>query len=342
MRAASFISPSSFARAISVACCRASSSLSLPRGLDRALEEPRVLDGGRGLQGQRVQELQLGRGVRHGDVLPTRHDADHPLAHLQRRADERLHRRLLGDAPRVLVHVVDDLADAAGRHRPHDAAAEPEPRSVGISSPKPATAVELAGRLVEQHDHAVGGYDQVPRFLQGQLRHAVEVQQRRQLLGEAVDQVDLAVEVQHLGPERLALDLLRDQVLEQRGNRARARLRPGDPAQAGFVVEHGEPGARRVRRRVAVQEPARGVLDRDRRAERRGDGGDQVPGVGLAPDDVAQGDTRHATVPARPAPSAAGRRDRTAWSCRGPRRPPAPSGGRTPVPSRSGGRCRRP
>ena len=41
--------------------------LALRAGLDRALEEPRVLDGGGGLQGQRGQELQLGRGVRHGD-----------------------------------------------------------------------------------------------------------------------------------------------------------------------------------------------------------------------------------------------------------------------------------
>ena len=67
---------------------------------------------------------------------------------------------------------------------------------------------------------AVGGDDQVPRFLQRELGDALEVEQRRQLLREAVDQVDLAIEVQHLGAERLALDLAGHQVIEQRRDRA--------------------------------------------------------------------------------------------------------------------------
>ena len=48
-----------------------------------------------------------------------------------------------------------------------DAVAAPElPSRRGSSSPKPATVVSAPVVLVEQHDHAVGGDDQVPRLLQ--------------------------------------------------------------------------------------------------------------------------------------------------------------------------------
>ena len=86
MRAASFSSLSSLARATSAALCSASSRSRSRAGLDRALEQPRVLDRRRRLQRQRVQQLELGGGVGHRQRAAERDHADHPLADLQRRA----------------------------------------------------------------------------------------------------------------------------------------------------------------------------------------------------------------------------------------------------------------
>ena len=107
-------------------------------------------------------------------------------------------------------------------------------RARGSSSPKPAT-VDSVPSFVEQHDGAVGGDDRVPGFAQRELGHALDVEQRRQLLREAVDQIDLAIEVQHLGTERLALHLLRHQVIEQRGDGPR-RFGSAHPAERCPVV----------------------------------------------------------------------------------------------------------
>ena len=123
MRAASSSSLSSFARATSVSLCSASSRSRSRAACDGALEQPRVLDRGRRLQRQRVEQLQLGGGVRHRQRAAERDDADDPLADLERRADQR--RSVVSSAhpPRVGVDVVDDLADAGRGHRADDAVA---------------------------------------------------------------------------------------------------------------------------------------------------------------------------------------------------------------------------
>ena len=46
--------------------------------------------------------------------------------------------------------------------------------------------------------------------------HALDVEQRGELLGEAVNQIDFAVEVQDLGAERVTLRFFRDEMIEQR------------------------------------------------------------------------------------------------------------------------------
>ena len=139
--------------------------------------------------------------------------------------DQRPQRRALGDPARVGVDVVDDLADAAGGDRADDAVAAAEPgqarqlvaeagdRRRARRSPRRAACTAPSVATIRWR-----------ASLQRELRDALDVEQRRQLLREAVDQVDLAVEVQHLGAERLALDLL-----GRPGDRA-AWPRPARPA----------------------------------------------------------------------------------------------------------------
>ena len=88
--------------------------LALARRLHRPLEQPRVLDRGRRLQRQRVQQLELGGRVGHRQRAAKRDHADHPLADLAAaRTINALDVVSSRDAPRVGSHVVDDLADTA-------------------------------------------------------------------------------------------------------------------------------------------------------------------------------------------------------------------------------------
>ena len=124
------------------------------------------------------------------------------------------------------------------------------------------------------------------------LGHALDVEQRRQLLREAVDQVDFAIEVQDLGTERLALHFLRHQVLEQRRDGPR-RLGSAHPPERCPVVLHGVARRRGRPRHLAGQEAAIGVFDGHASADRRGDGVDDCPGTAPAADQLAQADAAH-------------------------------------------------
>ena len=109
---------SSLARATSASLLSASSRSRSCAGLDRPLEQPRVLDRGRGLQRQRVQQLELGGRVGHRQRAAERHHANHTLADLQRRGNQRARRRSVRVMRRGSpVDVVDDLGDA-GLRRP--------------------------------------------------------------------------------------------------------------------------------------------------------------------------------------------------------------------------------
>ena len=144
-----------------------------------------------------------------------------------------------------------------------------KPLEPGISSPKPATAVSAPVASSSSITTPSVATIRCRASCRVSARDALQVEQRRQLLREAVDQVDLAIEVQHLGAERLALGLaLRPDAPAASPRRAAARRpsthpRLASPCRDRERARRGDAGA------VAVQQPALGVLDRDRRAERR-------------------------------------------------------------------------
>jgi hypothetical protein len=144
---------------------------------DCALEQPRVLDRRRRLQRQRVHQLQLGGRVRHGRRAAERDDADDPLAHLERRGEERLDRRVLDGAPRIPVHVVDDFADPARRHGADDASPQSEAGQARQFLAEAGHRLERPGPFVEQHHRAVGCDNQVAGFAQREFRDALDVEQ---------------------------------------------------------------------------------------------------------------------------------------------------------------------
>ena len=159
---------------------------------------------------------------------------------------------------------------AARGDRADDALAAPEARASPAARRRTRRpVVSVSGLLVEQQHDAVGGDDEVTRLLQRELRDALDVEQRRQLLREAVDQIDLAIEVQHLGAERLLLDVIATPGVEQRRHGRRVALGPA--TQPSTLRRRASPGTRpRRRQRGAVEHAPVGVLDgtRGRRAPR--------------------------------------------------------------------------
>ena len=159
IRAASVSSLSSFARASSGRLVQRQQPLALVRRLHGALEQPRVLDRRRRLQRQRVQQLQLGGRVRHRHRAAERDDADHALADLERRGDERLDGRVLADraadrastsltisptpvaatAPMMPRPAGSRSAAAARRRSPRPSRALPSLRRAASSTPSVAT-----------------------------------------------------------------------------------------------------------------------------------------------------------------------------------------------------------
>ena len=186
-----------------------------------------------------------------------------------------------------------------------------KPGSAGSSSPKPATDVSAPVSSSSSMISAVGGDDQVPRLLQRELRHALDVEQRRQLLGEAVDQVDLAIEVQHFGAERLAL-ACRVATRCSSSVATAPRLAPARTPSRGCVLVRDREARRDggLLARLAVQQAAVGVLDGHRRRRARPTIGDtQRARLRLAPDQLPERGSGHdvPTDRARRAPSAAAR-----------------------------------
>jgi hypothetical protein len=192
----------------------------------------------------------------------------------------------------ILVLVVDDLGVARCGDGSDDAAAAQEAVQARHLVAERRHRVQAAGRLIEQEDGAIGRDDQVTCLLQREVRHALDVEQRRQLLGEAVDQVDLAIEVQDLGAERLAFDLLRDQMVEQRRDRPGAR-RSRHPPELLLGVRDREARARARVLSLTVQQATGGILDAHRHAQCVRQGGHQRAGALLPADDVTQRDAAH-------------------------------------------------
>ena len=181
---------------------------------------------------------------------------------------------MLEDAARVLVHVVDDFPDAARGDGADDAVAATEAGEGRELVTEPGDAGERLAFLLEQHDHAVGGDDHLSRLLQRELRDAFEVEECRQFLRKGVNEVDLAVQMQDLGAERLSLRFARGEVPEQRRDRLR-RVRSRDPAEAGLAVGHRKALRRVPGGQLAVEQSSVRVHDRHRRTERGRDGRQQ-------------------------------------------------------------------
>ena len=178
--------------------------LALLRRQDRALEQPRVLDRRRRSAAPACSPASARRPcTTSGVVLPSAMTPMTRSPTLSGAANSALDRRVLDGAPRIPVHVVDDSRRCRSRATSaDDASTQRGSRSVrGSSSPKPATVSERAGPFVEQHHRAVGRRRIRWRAsLSVSLRDALDVEQRRQLLGEAVDQVDLAVRCRTSAP----------------------------------------------------------------------------------------------------------------------------------------------
>ena len=168
--------------------------------------------------------------------------------------------------------------------RPTPDQACPKP-AIGVRTPVASSSRAMAPSVA---------CDELPGLFEGELGDAIEVEQRRQLLGEGVDEVDLPVEVQDLGAERLLFGLPGGEAFEQRGDGVGAG-RAGHPPDVLVQVRHRHARAA-AGGGVAVEQHALGVLDRDRRPERLGDLRDEGPRVALAPDDLLE-DWWHAYRP---------------------------------------------
>lgn len=66
-------------------------------------------------------------------------------------------------------------------------------------------------------NRAGGGLDEAAGLVERRLADALEVEQGGELLGELINQVDFAVEVQHLAGQGPAFGLLGGQLGEQSG-----------------------------------------------------------------------------------------------------------------------------
>jgi hypothetical protein len=165
-----------------------------------------------------------------------------------------------------VVDIVDDFADPALHDRADDAVPSPEAGERGHLVAETSNDIQIVCRIVEQHDHAVGGHDHVTRFLQREAGDAIQIEQRRELFRKAVDQVDLAIQIQDLCCERLLLRGARDEMLEQDRDGAR-RFRPCDRAETDVFELDRKMMDAVDGRQFAVQEPAFSILDRDGHAE---------------------------------------------------------------------------
>ena len=195
------------------------------------------------------------------------------------------------DAARVQLDVVDDFAHAVGSDCADNAVTDSIAWKRRYLVAERRHAHERLIVLVEQHDHAVGGHDHVSCFLQRQPRDALDIEQRSQLLREAVNEIDLAIEMQHLGTERFALHFFGDQVIEQTGDG------PGlhgtrNPSETR-LSEHHRKASRAVARRHAMQQAAFSVLDGHVPTQRGGDGRHERLRLRLAPDDLSEVSSRH-------------------------------------------------
>ena len=134
---------------------------------------------------------------------------------------------------RSRIHVVDDF------RRSPDAATAPmmptprrNPLRRGSSSPNPATVWSAPVASSSSIRTPSVATIICRASLQRQPRDAVQIEQRRELLREAVDQIDFAIEVQHLGAERLLLGIPGHEMVAGAPPTGPRRARTAGPSRA--------------------------------------------------------------------------------------------------------------
>ena len=287
--------------------------LVLAGGPEDGLVGPSLVDRRRRERGDGGQDLEVCGPVLDGLVAPCADDADPLASNLEGRGDERRDRALGGRGPGVGRHVVHDLGLAL-----EDAAQDPR------AGPGGGEAVGGRRRVVRRLEPAPGGAKEeepgpsgwhAPGFAHRHGGDRRDLERRPDLVGEVVDEVQLAVALQGLLGERPLVMFARGRVAEDRRDRRRDALAL-DPADRLALEEDrvalavGRDRAGRAGALAVEDDGALGIGDDDPCIGPGEEGGQHRRHVAMAGDEPAKIDVhrsggRRAAQASRPCSSRA-------------------------------------